>query len=121
MAASALWWNGCYYETVVRRGLESTTGLPTPARSTGWPMNERLSHRQTRDLDHRTNFDCAPLRHRNPLGDGDRRVEISGVDQEVAAQLLARLRERPVGHEAFALANPHAGCHRGGVQWGGGE
>src|SRR5205085_11527657 len=58
---------------------------------------------------------------RNPPGDGDRLVEIPGVDQEVAAQLFARLRERAVGDEPLALADADAGRRRRGVQRGGGE
>src|SRR5205823_10748546 len=68
-----------------------------------------LSRRQVRDLDDRPDFDCAPARPRNPRGDGDRLVEIPGIDQEVAAQLFARLRERAVGHQPLALADPDAG------------
>ena len=37
-------------------------------------------------------------------------------DQEVAAELFARLRERTVGHERLAVAHPDAGRRRGGVQ-----
>src|SRR6266545_5854654 len=80
-----------------------------------------LSRRQSRYLYDRPDFDCAPACHGNPLGDGDRLVEIPGVDQEVAAQLFARLRKRTVGDESFALAYLDAGRPRRRVQWGGSE
>ena len=44
-----------------------------------------------------------------------------GLDHEVAAELLARLRERAVGDEPFAVAHADAGRRGGRVQWRGGE
>src|SRR5712691_1421563 len=75
--------------------------------------------RQAGHLHHRPNFDGPQACAWNPSGDVDRLVEIPGVDQEVAAQLFARLRERTVGHEPFALAHPDAGRRRNRVQRGG--
>ena len=46
---------------------------------------------------------------------------VLGVDQEVAAELFARLRERAVGHQPFAVAHPDAGRRRRRVQRGGGQ
>src|SRR6266849_9230287 len=57
-----------------------------------------LLSRQARDLDDRPDLDGTLARHGNPCGDGDGLVEILGLDEEVAAQLFTRLRERTVGH-----------------------
>ena len=35
--------------------------------------------------------------------------KIFGLDHKVAAELLARLGKRPVGHQPFAIPNPDAG------------
>src|SRR5262245_65806350 len=53
-----------------------------------------LDSRQARDLDYRAHLDGAFARHGNPSGNADRLVEIVCLDEEVAAQLFARLRER---------------------------
>jgi hypothetical protein len=42
----------------------------------------------------------------------NRLVELLGVDQELAADLFARLCERPVGDERFTVAYPDAGRRR---------
>ena len=39
----------------------------------------------------------------------ERRVEILGLDQIIAAKLLAGLRERTVRGQRLAIANPHGG------------
>src|SRR6266568_5021576 len=75
-----------------------------------------LTRRQACDLHYRPDFDGAGACRWNPCGDADRLVEILGVDQEVAAELLARLRERTIGHEPFAVAHPDAGRRRRWVQ-----
>src|SRR2546428_3540044 len=80
-----------------------------------------LMRRQAADLHQRPNFDGPQACAWDPSGDVDRLVEILGVDQKVAAQLFARLRERTVGHEPFAFAHPDAGRRRNRMQWGGGE
>jgi hypothetical protein len=49
-------------------------------------------------------FNGARARGGNPCSDGDGFVEIFGLDQVVAPELLARLRERTVGREPFAVA-----------------
>jgi hypothetical protein len=66
--------------------------------------------RQARDLHDRPDFDGAQACPWNPCGDADRLVGILGVDQELAAELFVRLRERSVGDERFAVAHPDAGC-----------
>src|SRR5438105_5025069 len=63
-----------------------------------------LMRRQAADFHHRPNFDGPEACAWNPSGDVDRLVEIPGVEEEVAAQLFPRLRERTVGHEPFAFA-----------------
>src|SRR5713226_1629508 len=56
-----------------------------------------------RPLEDGPHFHDAPLRRRNPRGDGDRFVEILGFNQVVAAELLTRLRVRTVRDEPFAV------------------
>src|SRR5262249_24676491 len=76
---------------------------------------------QSRDLHHGTDFDRAQARARNLCRDAYRLVEVFGVDQEVAAEVLARLGERTVSHEPFAFAHPDAGRRRGRMQRGGSQ
>ena len=45
-----------------------------------------------------------------------RAVEILGLDQIVAAELLAGFRERAVGRQRLAVADPHGGRGRGRLQ-----
>src|SRR5688572_23293472 len=47
---------------------------------------------------HRTDLDGARPGQRNSGGNGDRLVQVLDVDQHVAPELLADLRERAVGH-----------------------
>src|SRR5262245_27014099 len=77
--------------------------------------------RKSRDLHHRTDFDRAQARARDLFRDAYRLVEVLGVDQEIAAEMLARLGERAVGHEPFAFAHPDAGRRRSRMQRGGGQ
>src|ERR1700687_4839374 len=72
--------------------------------------------RESRYLDTRPDFDGAFAGPRNPGGDAYRLVEILGVNHEEAAELLARLRKRTVGHEPLAITHPDAGCRRDWVQ-----
>src|SRR5260370_9363693 len=65
-----------------------------------------LTRRQARYLHDRPDFHGAQACPRMPCGDADRFVEILGVDQVEAAKNLARLRERTVGHEPFAISHP---------------
>src|SRR5437867_1828692 len=71
-----------------------------------------------RTLPHRPDLDGARAGQWNSCGDGDGFVEILDVDEHVAAELLAGLRERTVGHEALAVAHPDAGRRRRRVQRG---
>src|SRR5260370_18885054 len=58
-------------------------------------------------------FNGAGTHGGNPCGDGDGFVEIFGLDEVIAAELLACLNERTVGHEPFASAQADAGgCRR---------
>src|SRR5258708_11590840 len=58
-------------------------------------------------------FNGARAHGGNVCGDGDGFVEIFGLDEVIAAELLARLSERTVRHEAFAIAQADAGgCRR---------
>src|SRR5713226_10375555 len=88
--------------------------------------SERFSHcfrswrmlvgRQARDLLHGPDLDGSDARPWNPSSDADRLVEILGMDQEVAGDLLARLHEWTVGHETFAVADPNDGRRRRRMQ-----
>src|SRR5438034_1339335 len=80
-----------------------------------------LTRRQACYLHYRPDFDGADTCPWNPCGDADRLVEILGVDQEVAAELFARLRERTIGQQPFAVAHPDAGRRRRWVQRVGGQ
>ena len=71
---------------------------------------------QARDLPHRPDFDGADARPWNPSSDADRIIQILGIDQKVAGDLLARLDERPVGHEALSVADPDDGSGRRRMQ-----
>ena len=48
------------------------------------------------DVHHRPDFHRAPVARRDLARDFDRLVQVVGFDQEVAAQLLARLGERAI-------------------------
>src|SRR5437016_7941731 len=96
-------------------------GAPPPARSgrpvPSWHSLERAAPTLfRRALPHGPDFDGARTGQRNSCGDGDGFVEILDVDEHVAAELLAGLRERTVGHEPFAVAHPDAGRRRRRVQ-----
>ena len=68
---------------------------------------------QARYFLHRPHFDRSDARPWNPSRDADRFIEILGIDQEVACDLLARFDERTIGHEAFAVTDPNDGrCRR---------
>src|SRR5713101_978718 len=45
----------------------------------------------------------------NPRGDGEGRVEILGLDQVIAAKLLAGFRERTIGSQGLAVADANGG------------
>src|ERR1041385_4525703 len=76
---------------------------------------------QVLELDDRPDLHRPAPGVRNLLGDGDRLVEVPGVDHEVAAELLPGLRERTVGHLAFARPHPDALRDGGGLQRRGGD
>src|SRR5881296_3450198 len=95
-------------------------GTSKPSSHCSHPSRTLLS-RQARDLDDWPDLDGALARRGNPCGDGDGLVEILGIDEEVAAQLFTRLRERTVGHEPFAVAHPNARRHCCWVQRVGGQ
>src|SRR5580704_10896750 len=78
-----------------------------------WPT---LTWGQVRYLHHRPNLDRPFACARNTSGDVDCLVEVSGFDHEEAAKLFARLRERTVGHNPFALAHPNRGRCRHRLQ-----
>ncbi len=65
-----------------------------------------VAHRARCELQDRPDLDRAVPGARDPGGDRDRRVEVGRVDQVEAAEGLLRLRERTVGREDVAVADP---------------
>src|SRR4051794_40982019 len=61
--------------------------------------------RQTLDLKDRANLDGAQARSRNLSGNADCLIQVPGVNQEIATELLTGLRKRTVGDELLAI--PH--------------
>src|SRR5262249_12634193 len=79
---------------------------------------ESLDRRQTLQLKDGPNFDRPLLGAGNASRDFDRFIEVGRIDQEKAAELLARLRERTVGHLASSFTDANAGRGRHRVQGG---
>src|SRR5260370_31646174 len=52
----------------------------------------------------------------NPRGDGERGIEVLGLDQIVTAELLARFRERTIRRQGLAVADANGGRGRGRLQ-----
>src|SRR5262245_11982251 len=67
-------------------------------------------------FDQRPDFDRADARGRDTRGDAYGLVEILGLDQVVAAELLARFREWTVGDKPFAAADLDRSRGRGRMQ-----
>src|SRR5580704_13705521 len=72
--------------------------------------------RQSGEFQVGPDFDRPLASSGNARGDADRRVEIRGLDEEIAAELLARFREGAVRHQPFAVADPDARRRRNGMQ-----
>ena len=82
----------------------SAEGIRQPQPFIGW---------QACEVHDWSDFDSAQPCPRNPGSDTDCLVAILGLDQKIAAELFARLCERPVGDEHFAVAHPDADrCRR---------
>ena len=62
---------------------------------------------QSFDFHHRPNFDSADTRSGNPCSDVECLVQIAGVNEEVAAELFARLRKWSIGYQPFTFAYAH--------------
>src|SRR5205814_2592688 len=60
----------------------------------------------------RPDLDRTCLGAGNPRGNGDGGVEILGLDQIIAAELFARLRDPTIRCQGLAVADPHGGCRR---------
>src|SRR5438094_9526277 len=69
-----------------------------------------------RAVSHWPDLDGTHARKGTARGYGDRLVEVVDVDQHVAAEMLARLRERTIGEKALAVTQPDARCRRRGMQ-----
>src|SRR5258708_4152648 len=98
---------GVLDQYVERRMPESTLrlpGFPNARSGTSWAAPVRLespelrTRRQAGYFQDRPDFDGALARRWNPSRDADRLVEVLGLNQVEAAQLLARLRKWAVGH-----------------------
>src|ERR1700722_19642935 len=64
----------------------------------------------------RPDLDRTEARARNLCGDGQGCVEILGLDQIVAAELLAGFRERAIGGQRLAVTDAHGGRGGGRLQ-----
>src|SRR5688572_3420240 len=90
----------------------------TAAVSIAWPLRPRPPPSALRPLcwylgevHHRPHLDRAEPRRRNARRDLDRLVQVLGLDEVVAAQLLLRLGERAIGGRRLPVPHPHR--HRG--------
>ena len=72
---------------------------------------------QAYNLSQRPDLDGADARPRYPTSDTDRGIEVLGIDKEITRYLLARLDERTVGDERFAVAHSNDGRGRCLLQW----
>ena len=63
-----------------------------------------------------THFDRSGARRGNALGEADGFIEILGVDEVVAAEVLAGFGERAVGRLALAVANANRGGRGGRLE-----
>src|SRR4051794_34739545 len=64
-------------------------------------------------IDHdRPHLDRTGLGAWDARGNAERGVEILGIDQIVAGELLSRLRERTIRGQSLAVANAHGGRRR---------
>src|SRR5437763_4927389 len=70
---------------------------------------------------HGTNFDAADARRRNLRCELHRFVQILGIDQIEARELLLGLGERAIGHRYLAVAHAHRGCGVDALQRLGGD
>src|SRR5579863_6915856 len=68
------------------------------------------SRGETRQFQHGANFDRPLASTWDTSRNVDGLVEVFGLNQEIAAELLARFRERSVRHESSPLTDAHAGC-----------
>src|SRR5262249_37748867 len=86
----------------------------------GQPSNSS-DRRQALQLEDRPHLDGPLPGAGNPPRDVDRLVEVRRVDQEEAAELFARFRERAVRHLPLPLTDANAGRRRDRVQRGGAQ
>src|SRR5258708_3020928 len=97
-----------YWQKLVRISWHQT---PRVAWLTSYTLFGLGLGRQAVQFDDWPDFDGAPASAGNPRRDPDRVVQAIGVDKVITAKLLVRFRERSVGDEPFAVANPNA-CRR---------
>src|SRR5450432_3053337 len=93
----------------------SAASMPGPeSRDSGFVLRTPRNDARSRSIidPDRPDLDRARLGAGNARGHGERGIEIPGFDQVVATELLARLRERTIGRQSLAVANPHGGRGR---------
>jgi len=88
-------------------------GLPRPPEKP-W----RLNSGKTLDFDERPDFDGAPAASGNAGGDIDGFIEVPGVNQKEAAELLAGFGKGAVSYQALTIVEAKAGGGRGGLERG---
>src|SRR5262249_31895971 len=92
------------------RRLPAPTPKPQAHKPTALPAGARASH--LRMFADRSYLDASQLRRRDARRDLDRLVEIPGLDQVIAAELLFRFRKRSVGRRDLAVPDADG---RGGL------
>src|ERR1700686_1595545 len=102
---SSLWVWFVFVRNSIHRLLRGPSLTRSRTRNCEIDTSNRLIRRQARNFHDGPNFNGSPAPCRDPPGNTDCLVEVLGVDQEVAAQLVASLREWTVGHQPFAVAN----------------
>src|SRR5712671_3271338 len=96
-----------------RYSVSKSMGAARQSKPPGGVWRRLLDGRRGHD---RTHFDRARARGRDAGGELDRLVEILGLDEVEAAQLLARLREGAVGGDRLAVLDAHGGRGRDRLQ-----
>src|SRR5436190_1295754 len=112
VVAAEIWFPSSAWEPTSRSSASQSGKQSFQARRSqaelGSELSDTLGARQPRQLHHRADFDRAFARSWNFRGDPDRFVQILGVDQKIAAEVLARLGERAVRHQPLSLAHANA-------------
>src|SRR5882757_4782377 len=98
-----------------RKASNSDVQLHTMVRYYASPRND-VARRRSIINHNRPDLDRPLPGAGNPRGDREGGVEILGLDQIIAGELFARLRERTVGRHGLAVTDAHGGCRRRRLQ-----